>query len=186
MATGLGLYGFGMFHSEDKLLIGNKTGGVVFGPLFIVLRFVLPLKILSPSLLLLMGCLRLVLIVMHGKKGRLGWKIILVSTGRLGVFGLTVWIGGVFMVVSLNLFGSGNRKAFMDGLTVSSLALDSIKLQIMWKHHGCGSSIPLTSLIQCVSEFCVDFMTSKKREFEEWIPPGAEVLKFNVDGSAKG
>jgi hypothetical protein len=72
-------------------------------------------------------------------------------------------------------------------VAVLSLATDSIQFHVAWwfKHHEYGSLVPLTSLLQCVSEFCKDLVKPKKREFKEWILPGLEALKFNVDGLAR-
>ncbi|KAK0604076.1 hypothetical protein LWI29_011762 [Acer saccharum] len=66
--------------------------------------------------------------------------------------------------------------------------MDTIQFRTAWwfKHHGCGSLVPLTSLLQNVSEFCKDPLKSKKQAFEPWVPPVAGSLKFNVDGSSRG
>ena len=49
-------------------------------------------------------------------------------------------------------------KVFDDTEPEMSLALDTIHFCIAWwyKHHGRGSSVPVTSLLLSVSEFCKD------------------------------
>ncbi|KAK2642542.1 hypothetical protein Ddye_024305 [Dipteronia dyeriana] len=81
-----------------------------------------------------------------------------------------------------------NRKIFNNVEPVPSSILDSIQFQVSWwfKHHGCGSSKSLTSLIQCVCEFCKDPLKSKNHAMKAWIPPSVGALKFNVYGSARG
>ncbi|KAK2635230.1 hypothetical protein Ddye_030022 [Dipteronia dyeriana] len=51
---------------------------------------------------------------------------------------------------------------------------------------GCGSSNPITSLLQCVGDFCKDPLKPKIRVVVAWISPTVGTFKFNVDGSTKG
>ncbi|KAK2638085.1 hypothetical protein Ddye_025880 [Dipteronia dyeriana] len=94
----------------------------------------------------------------------------------------------LFFAMVCTIWEFCNSKVFNNKEPDLTVALDSIRFRVAWwfKHHGCGSLDPLTSLLQCVSQFCKDQMKSKKRESEAWIPPGLGSLKFNVDGSAKG
>ena len=69
-----------------------------------------------------------------------------------------------------------------------SIAMDVIQFRVAWwfKHHGVGSNDPITVLIQNISQFCRDKVKLKKHNYEVWLPPGNGLIKFNVDGSAKG
>ena len=140
---------------------------------------------------------------------RLAWKIWSKGMGWWGVQGcitksMVEWAAGwgslcpsreckrawssLFFATVWTIWEVRNNKVFNNGESEMSLALDSIQFRIAWwfKHHGCGSSVPLTSLLQGVSEFCKDPVKTKQRIVEAWVPPVLGALKFNVDGSSRG
>ncbi|KAK3211007.1 hypothetical protein Dsin_015713 [Dipteronia sinensis] len=62
------------------------------------------------------------------------------------------------------------------------------EIQIVWwfKHLGKGSMDSIDALLRNVHELCVDHKKMKKSILADWIPPRANTLKFNVDGSVRG
>ena len=59
---------------------------------------------------------------------------------------------------------------------------------IFWwfKQLGNGSNDDVESLIRNVNVLCVDNKQLKRSKVADWLPPAADVLKFNVDGSSRG
>ncbi|KAK0607597.1 hypothetical protein LWI29_017220 [Acer saccharum] len=119
-------------------------------------------------------CVRLV------KHGRIGTLCPSRDSGR-------AW-STLFFAVVWTIWEVRNHKVFSDAEPDFSIAMDTIQFRTArWiKHHGCGSLVPLASLLQNVSEFCKDPLKSKKQASEPWVPPVAGSLKFNVDGSSRG
>ena len=70
----------------------------------------------------------------------------------------------LFFAMVWTIWEFRNRKVFKDGEAITSLAANLIQFRVAWwfKHHGCGSLDPLTSLLQCVNEFCKDPVKPKK------------------------
>ena len=69
-----------------------------------------------------------------------------------------------------------------------SQIVDTISFRVVWwfKHFGKGSSDSITSLLLNISERCIDPILVKEVKNDIWTTPKGGVLKFNVDGSARG
>ncbi|KAK3189252.1 hypothetical protein Dsin_028813 [Dipteronia sinensis] len=83
---------------------------------------------------------------------------------------------------------SRNSRIF-EGKEISvSNATDLVKFRVGWwfKHHGKGSTEPITSILLNLSVICVDNQNLKQPQKEAWYPPYGNGLKFNVDGSSRG
>ena len=67
-------------------------------------------------------------------------------------------------------------------------SIDLVKFRVVWwfKNLGKGSSDPVTLLLEDIRDRCVDSIDSKVPRPVGWDPPPANVLMFNVDGSARG
>ena len=94
----------------------------------------------------------------------------------------------LFFAIVWTIWDFRNNKIFKDKEASLFLASDTVLFRVAWwfKHHGKGSSDPITTLLRNISEFCKDSNMPKKSRFVRWIPPGKEALKFNVDGSSRG
>ena len=71
---------------------------------------------------------------------------------------------------------------------ILSQAEDLVRFRVAWwfKHFRKGSSIPVTTILLKIQECCTEAIKVKKISLDSWIPPSLDVLKFNVDGSARG
>ncbi|KAK3219243.1 hypothetical protein Dsin_013213 [Dipteronia sinensis] len=72
--------------------------------------------------------------------------------------------------------------------TTVSQATDKVKFRVAWwyKYHGAGSKLSISTMLLNVKESCADFLPKQKKNEIAWNPPLGLVLKFNVDGSARG
>ncbi|KAK3219666.1 hypothetical protein Dsin_013636 [Dipteronia sinensis] len=68
------------------------------------------------------------------------------------------------------------------------MACDLVLFRIGWwfKFHGKGSKDSIDSILLNISELCVESSKKKSVGHVGWSPPSFGVLKFNVDGSARG
>ncbi|KAK3213218.1 hypothetical protein Dsin_017924 [Dipteronia sinensis] len=66
--------------------------------------------------------------------------------------------------------------------------VDMVKFRIVWwfKHHGKGSKDATTAILLNLKDRCEKVKPMKRINVETWIPPIMDMLKFNVDGSARG
>ncbi|KAK3199971.1 hypothetical protein Dsin_023386 [Dipteronia sinensis] len=66
--------------------------------------------------------------------------------------------------------------------------VDMVKFGVAWwfKNNGKGSSDPITLILLDIAARCADPSEVKVPKIGDWIPPPSDVLKFNVDGSARG
>ena len=67
-------------------------------------------------------------------------------------------------------------------------AANMVKFRVGWwfKHIGKGSKDPITLILLSIAKRCKDVKKIKLPKVKDWIPPKAETLKFNVDGSVRG
>ncbi|KAK3221456.1 hypothetical protein Dsin_008481 [Dipteronia sinensis] len=67
-------------------------------------------------------------------------------------------------------------------------ASNMVRFRVAWwfKTYGNGSGDPITLIRLDIAERCKDPDKVKIKKLGEWIPPLHDVLKFNVDGSARG
>ncbi|KAK0594528.1 hypothetical protein LWI29_006366 [Acer saccharum] len=81
-----------------------------------------------------------------------------------------------------------NEKVFKDVSISFEKAVDMVKFRVGWwfKYIGKGSKDPITLILLNIAERCVDVKKPKLPKHKDWIPPKPELLKFNVDGSARG
>ncbi|KAK1550760.1 hypothetical protein Q3G72_024390 [Acer saccharum] len=81
-----------------------------------------------------------------------------------------------------------NATVFKGKVADISFAVDTTMFRVAWwfKHLGKGATIPVTMILLNIKECCTENRKVKKNSLESWIPPSLGVLKFNVDGSARG
>ena len=111
-----------------------------------------------------------------------GWAV-LCPSGRQR----KAW-NSLFFAVIWSIWDARNRKVFKNEEMVISLATDAVKLKVAWwfKFFGQGTSNPITHILLDICERCVEPSKPRRVSLESWIPPGANALMFNVDGSARG
>ncbi|KAK3225985.1 hypothetical protein Dsin_005847 [Dipteronia sinensis] len=81
------------------------------------------------------------------------------------------------------------KKVVFRGKAVDfSLAVDTVKFRVGWwiKHYGKGSIEPVTTILLNLKDRCTESIRAKLHRLETWIPQSLDVLKFNVDCSARG
>ncbi|KAK2657469.1 hypothetical protein Ddye_010521 [Dipteronia dyeriana] len=66
-------------------------------------------------------------------------------------------------------------------------ATDLVRFRVAWwfKHFGKGSEDPITLILLDIEDRCSEVSKVQISNAKEWIPPVGDVLKFNVDGSAR-
>ena len=98
-----------------------------------------------------------------------------------------MWIS-LFFAVTWTIWEFRNGKVFGNEEALLSKAVDMVQFRIAWwfKNFGKGSKDPITHILLDVAERCIDPYSVRTPNVEEWIPPPQEMLKFNVDGSARG
>ncbi|KAK1562612.1 hypothetical protein Q3G72_014800 [Acer saccharum] len=94
----------------------------------------------------------------------------------------------LFFALTWTIWEARNQKVFHDTLISVANAADMLKFRLaLWfKHHGKGSSLPVSTMMLNIKESCSDPKPVKKRVGVAWSPPIGSALKFNVDGSARG
>ncbi|KAK3217752.1 hypothetical protein Dsin_011722 [Dipteronia sinensis] len=97
-------------------------------------------------------------------------------------------LGSLMFVVMWTIWETRNSLVFEGRDADIVYATDIVKFRVAWwfKHHRKGSKEPVTSLLMNIKDNCVEHNKSDKAKVQEWIPPAVNVLKFNVDGSARG
>ncbi|KAK3189441.1 hypothetical protein Dsin_029002 [Dipteronia sinensis] len=90
--------------------------------------------------------------------------------------------------IFLHLWEARNEVVFRGKEADLSNAADTMKFRIAWwfKHYRKGSTETMMTILLNLRECCVKHNKAKKCSLERWMPPTLDVLKFNVDWSAKG
>ncbi|KAK3231067.1 hypothetical protein Dsin_002948 [Dipteronia sinensis] len=81
-----------------------------------------------------------------------------------------------------------NQKIFKDAPADLGYNIDLVRFRVAWwfKNHGIGLKMPLITITSNLKESCIDSFPTKLPKREVWSPSACGVLKFNVDGSARG
>ncbi|KAK2663529.1 hypothetical protein Ddye_002103 [Dipteronia dyeriana] len=97
------------------------------------------------------------------------------------------WVSMFFAIV-WTIWESRNDKVFKLEAAILKKAMDLVKFRVAWwfKNLGKGSSESISLMIIDIAERCLDQDKVKVPKMGDWIPPQLEILKFNVDGSARG
>ncbi|KAK3188957.1 hypothetical protein Dsin_028518 [Dipteronia sinensis] len=95
--------------------------------------------------------------------------------------------GTLFFVIVWTVWETRNNLIFKGTQPNLAQSIDLVKFRVVcwFKHHGKGLEEPITMLLLNLKERCVDPVHIKKRKKEAWTPPARDVLKFNVDSSAR-
>ncbi|KAK2654158.1 hypothetical protein Ddye_014014 [Dipteronia dyeriana] len=91
----------------------------------------------------------------------------------------------MFYAIVWSIWEARNHMVFK-GLTVElSLVIDSVRFKVAWwfKHHGKGSTEPITILMENLEICCCEASHMKVVTAKKWRPPPEGSLKFNVDRS---
>ncbi|KAK3219221.1 hypothetical protein Dsin_013191 [Dipteronia sinensis] len=89
----------------------------------------------------------------------------------------------LFCAVVWTIWEVRNHVTF-NGLSADLVrCMDMVRFWVAWwfKHHGKGSSVPITLIIENLKECCIDVKPSKPHKAKAWCPPLNEDMKFNVD-----
>ncbi|KAK0574763.1 hypothetical protein LWI29_028697 [Acer saccharum] len=94
----------------------------------------------------------------------------------------------LFFAIVWTIWESRNHLVFSNSDKGIVQAVDMIKFRVAWwfKHHGEGSSDPITVILQDIAGRCFDKIKKKAASTADWSPPSLGAFKFNVDGSARG
>ncbi|KAK3231468.1 hypothetical protein Dsin_003349 [Dipteronia sinensis] len=97
------------------------------------------------------------------------------------------WIS-VFFAVTWTTWEIRNAKVFTEAEASLPKAMDLVRFRVAWwfKNLGKGSNDPITFILLDIAERCIDSSKVKIPKVEKWMHPPPEVLKFNVDGAARG
>ncbi|KAK3200592.1 hypothetical protein Dsin_024007 [Dipteronia sinensis] len=96
------------------------------------------------------------------------------------------WVS-LFFTVVWTIWEAMNGKVFKNEEASSVKAVDMVKFRVAWqfKNYGKGSSDSITLILLGIAARCTDPSKVKVPSLGDWIPPPSDVLKFNVDGSAR-
>ncbi|KAK3222316.1 hypothetical protein Dsin_009341 [Dipteronia sinensis] len=94
----------------------------------------------------------------------------------------------LFSVVVWSIWECRNHKIFNDKKAFIQQTVDIVKFRLVWwfKHCGKGSNHQISLMRLNVKDRFVDNIVTKRVNSDFWKTPAEGVLKFNVDGSAKG
>ncbi|KAK0599556.1 hypothetical protein LWI29_006326 [Acer saccharum] len=94
----------------------------------------------------------------------------------------------LFFAMTWTIWEARNERVFKDVSISFEKAVDMVKFRVGWwfKYIGKGSKEPITLILLNIAERCVDVKTPKLPKHKDWMSPKPELLKFNVDGSARG
>ncbi|KAK0599896.1 hypothetical protein LWI29_009613 [Acer saccharum] len=94
----------------------------------------------------------------------------------------------LFSAVTWTVWDHRNNQIFRGQEASVEKAVDDVKFRVAWwfKSYGRGSKIPVSLMLLNLKESCVSLTHLKSRTHVNWLPPVGSVLKFNVDGSARG
>ncbi|KAK3200010.1 hypothetical protein Dsin_023425 [Dipteronia sinensis] len=102
-----------------------------------------------------------------------------------------VW-STLFNAVVWTIWEARNKVVFRNEPVEIDFFVDLVRFRVAWwfKHHGRGSTVPITILIENVGIACIDiksvnsFKAADSVNKKVWSPPEKGALKFNVDGAA--
>ncbi|KAK3198663.1 hypothetical protein Dsin_022078 [Dipteronia sinensis] len=97
------------------------------------------------------------------------------------------WIS-VFFAVTWTTWEIRNAKVFTEAEASLPKTIDLVRFRVAWwiKNLWKGSNDPITFILLDIAERCIDSSKVKIPKVEKWMHPPPEVLKFNVDGAARG
>ena len=98
-----------------------------------------------------------------------------------------IWCS-LFCAIVWTIWEARNHVVFNGNKTNVEQATDMVKLWIVWrfKYLVKGTNDSIQALLLNFKDVCVEVNKKKISRVEDWIPPLADSLKFNVDGSSRG